>query len=642
MSDQRLLALPQNIKSILWDMDGVLIDSIELDFRVCTPLLQRHGKTNATVSAEDVRRNFHLSPDDFWVELLKIAGVTLGADDQKALLEEYEAARREETYKLNPHILDILQAERGRDLKQAVVSNNKQADIIAILKACGIDGFFDVIVGNDIPNVRKKPEPDPYLEAARQLGVDPSDCAVVEDSLAGAQSGSTAGCYVIGVATGGTPAEALAEAGNTAVVYSQFGPISAELNDGVVTDKTIRTQNDFVSHMIEHIAWRMGVSPNVIWFNNDWEALGGCLGETIKSRAAHSAKSAALGMIDDGSAEVSIDLDADAEFVLTATPTIDLDFFLSSRCEQIASGKPLMDLLNGLARGLDARIEIKVWAFEDPHHTWEGVFRAVGICLGRMYMGKNNRDAEALQSPAEPPAPVPTHKQGVGTLSVDELTVTSAAIRRETAESVTRVRIEMSDSPSVNTEIETAPSIRTDGFEDVLAVFGKHAGLSIDLEYKETRLSSSHVVLEDTGIILGRALLRMMIARMEAFGANGAGSSIRTDMDIHSNDPQVGVSVEGRKFLKFASSDDGAGDLRKKLFIGHTIFTALRTEDLDDFLDGLAVGMQCSIMVHLRTIQDPQDTWHAMIARLGAAVRESLEVNQARKNLPPGVKATLI
>ena len=47
---------------------------------------------------------------------------------------------------------------------------------------------------------------------------------------------------------------------------------------GNVTSKRIKTSNDFVSHMIEHIAWRLGCSIDLEWESEDWESLGRALG----------------------------------------------------------------------------------------------------------------------------------------------------------------------------------------------------------------------------------------------------------------------------------------------------------------------------------------------------------------------------
>jgi beta-phosphoglucomutase-like phosphatase (HAD superfamily) len=58
------------------------------------------------------------------------------------------------------------------------------------------EGLFTTVVTGDAVE-RGKPHPDPYLEAARLLGVDPADCLAIEDSDTGARSAESAGCAVL-------------------------------------------------------------------------------------------------------------------------------------------------------------------------------------------------------------------------------------------------------------------------------------------------------------------------------------------------------------------------------------------------------------------------------------------------------------
>ncbi len=86
------------------------------------------------------------------------------------------------------------------------------------------------------------------------------------------------------------------------------------------------------------------------WSNTQWELLGDTLGAQIRSFRPRCPSAAALGMIDDGSAEVLIDLDKNGELAISAGATIDLEWFLSLRCEQLSSGRHLVDLLSGLGQ----------------------------------------------------------------------------------------------------------------------------------------------------------------------------------------------------------------------------------------------------------------------------------------------------
>ena len=80
----------------------------------------------------------------------------------------------------------------------AVASNGRRHDVHGLLQRVGIIDLFDAIV--TIEDVKRgKPAPDPYLLAARWLGVDAVDVLVLEDSSPGAAAGRAAGCTVIGV-----------------------------------------------------------------------------------------------------------------------------------------------------------------------------------------------------------------------------------------------------------------------------------------------------------------------------------------------------------------------------------------------------------------------------------------------------------
>ena len=71
------------------------------------------------------------------------------------------------------------------------------AVMVAALDDLGRDIFVTTVAGDDLP--RTKPHPDPYLEAARRLGVGVRECVVLEDSPTGAQAGVASGAYVVAV-----------------------------------------------------------------------------------------------------------------------------------------------------------------------------------------------------------------------------------------------------------------------------------------------------------------------------------------------------------------------------------------------------------------------------------------------------------
>lgn len=218
----------------------------------------------------------------------------------------------------------------------------------------------------------------------------------------------------------------------------------------------------------------------------------------------------------------------------------------------------------------------------------------------------------------------------------------AAVVERHTAESEITVRMRRGQGGSVNAAFDVAKSVDVSHFANLLDVFCTAADLHLDVSFRATKLASSHVVLEDTGLAMGMGLFEMLRARMEQVGANGAGSSLQTVEQFRTAGVSAAVSIEGRKYVKYLGVK-GADDFRWRYVLGHAAFGGVRTEDIDDFIDALAGGMRGSFFLHeRRTYPNPADYWHAQIEALGRAVAEAFAKNEARRGLPPGVKATLL
>jgi HAD superfamily hydrolase (TIGR01509 family) len=631
--------LGDRTKAILWDMDGVLLDTLGLDVTVCNDLVQQYFGNQVVLSKEFIRSIFAYHPPEFWRMILTFVEKNFEMPGALQFLDEifpkYNKIRNNTVFRPNPGIIEILKSAKEQGINCAVVSNNPTQDVRQIISQAGLFNYFDHIIGNDIKKLQKKPAPDTYLLAAELLGVAPEKCIVVEDSLLGAEAGHAAGCFTIGVCTGSANFNSLASCPWTDCVYTSFEPNRIVLNFGQVTNKKVVTPNDFVSHMVEHIAWRLGCEIDLFWNSNDWRTLGYFSGKTIKQFEALQSKGTALGMIDDGSAEVYIDLSASAGVQFDSVQAIDLDWFMSLRCEQLSSGAPLVELLQGMAVGLDGLFRIRVCNLDDPHHTWEGIFRAIGIALNSIFAEKP-RHPHLLFSPS------PEEKNaGSGDISVLTRSVDLCRIIRKTAESEVTLVVDFSKKTPFHCRFNVSDSIHVEKFCELICLFAESAGCSINVDFNATVLSSSHVVMEDTALVLGRALKEILILRMQTYGVNAAGSSIESPEDFFTQPIRVGVSVEGRKIWKMIPFDGDFSSLQKTFIIGQNVSEDLFSEDLDDFIDGLSGGLGCSIVVHFKERPDPDTGWKMIFQNLGKAIKMAFEVNRYRKGVPPGVKATL-
>lgn len=639
------LDVPDGTRALLLDMDGVLIDTLAMDYELVDDLLRPHA--DVSVPREIIRRYFPHSLPDFWRLIGEAVGLELTDQALADIVARHEKERRQAVPVVHRGVPELLRDARSRGLRVAVVSNNPQVDVEQMLTAAGLFADVDLVVGNDEPGMQKKPAPDPYRAAAARLDCPPERCVAVEDSPLGLQSASAAGCHTIGVATGAASFVELADSGYANFCYTHLGQRVVRLGRDGITNKVLDTPNDFVSHMVEHIAWRLGCSIELRWTSDDWVALGRALGEQIGRMPRLVESAAALGMIDDGSAEVRLRTASPGGASFTSSGQVDLEWFLSVRCEQLSHGTPLVDMLDALGRAAGLDVAVTVGSFEDPHHTWEGVYRAVGIALDRMHNPSVPEPATTAPSggvagSTAAAAPAATREVERG-WHVHSVSTTAARLRRETAESVVTVDVSMvgdSGEPGAEVSIEVADSVSVTGLAGLLDEYARAAGLRLTVGFSASRLSSSHVVTEDVGLGLGRALRGMAIERMSELGIYGAGSNVRAVDDV--NRPvRVGLSMEGRKFWKYVPFGGDYAAFRRTFLIGHTLRGDLFSEDLDDFIDGFAGGLQASVMVHVADGVGAEQGWPLVFSSLGEATREFLSVNPYRRALAPGVKATL-
>ncbi len=635
------LDIPEGTAALLFDLDGVLLDSLSLDYEIVGKLLQEELNSVVEVPRSVIRENFPHAIPDFWRKISGACALGLTPEAISRLADKHESHRRIATIAVHNGIPEIIDAARVQGIPIGVVSNNPHNEIRETLAGAGL--VADVIVGNDEPGLRRKPAPDTYKEAATRLGLQPSVCVAVEDSLLGTEAASTAGCYTVAVATGANSFSELSESPHVSRCYTSFTRCYVSLGRAGVMSKTLSSPNEFVSHMIEHIAWRLGCSIDLSWTNDDWRGLGLALGREVRKLPIRQEAARTIGMIDDGSAEIHVATTSSGGAVLTASRQVDLEWFLSSRAEQLSNGKPLVEVLQGLGAGGDLDLKILVASFEDPHHTWEGVFRGVGIALDTMFneqpVAPTPPGNEGTESPAKP-LPETGQRAVERGWTVQRVSEWGASLERRTAESVVRVNLRLG-APSVRCTINVASSINVAGMVDLLAEFAEGAALQLDVTYEAIRLSSSHVVTEDIGMTLGRALRYVAIERMEKFGIHGAGSSIK-DPNAGTYQPiRVGISMEGRKFWKYVPMSQDYAEFRKIFLVGHTLANGLYSEDLDDFVDGLAGGLESSIIIHVDNNTDPVAGWPMLFRGLGEAMAGLLAVNPHRLSLAPGVKATL-
>ena len=173
-------------------MDGTLVDTEPLWIEVEHEIAARHGATWSHEQAMQLVGNDLLDSGAF---IRREMGLEHSPAEVVEMLLDgvVERVRREVPWR--PGARELLGALRAAGLPLALVTMSWRRFVEPVLGELG-EGAFDVVVTGDEVS-RGKPHPEPYLAAARALGVDPADCVAIEDSGTGAASAEAAGCSVL-------------------------------------------------------------------------------------------------------------------------------------------------------------------------------------------------------------------------------------------------------------------------------------------------------------------------------------------------------------------------------------------------------------------------------------------------------------
>lgn len=180
-------------QAVLWDMDGTLVDSEPYWIAAETELIASYG---GTWTHEDALQVVGLG-------LLDSAGIirSRGVDMEPQAIVDHltaEVIRRTQTsgVPFRPGARELLLGLRDAGVKTALVTMSLHRMARAVVDLIDFPAFDLIVAGDDVE--RPKPFPDPYLQAARALGVDIRDCVALEDSPNGLRSAIASGATALG------------------------------------------------------------------------------------------------------------------------------------------------------------------------------------------------------------------------------------------------------------------------------------------------------------------------------------------------------------------------------------------------------------------------------------------------------------
>jgi HAD superfamily hydrolase (TIGR01509 family) len=183
------------IKALIFDMDGLLIDSESLAAQAMDVFLARYGmKRRADVQPRLLGRRL---PDAIAI-VREAYAIDHPLDGLIAEYGELRMATLRGAVKPMPGAIEIIAFGRSANLRIALATSGMRTHATLSMQETGITGLFDAeVTGDEVEH--GKPAPDLFLAAAMRLGVEPQHCVVFEDAPNGVVAGKAAGMIVAAI-----------------------------------------------------------------------------------------------------------------------------------------------------------------------------------------------------------------------------------------------------------------------------------------------------------------------------------------------------------------------------------------------------------------------------------------------------------
>ena len=180
------------IEAVLWDIDGTLLDSEPHHFNSLVAVCEAHGQT---LAKSEYDRLLGRSIAEVYAMLNAVQPLPLDLPELAAACTDYYVTHVADV-PARTGALEKVAELAGRGILQACVSNSTRRVVEANMGVIAMPEALRFGLSRD-DVTRGKPHPEPYLRAAKRLGVQPSACLVVEDSPIGARSAKSAGMITV-------------------------------------------------------------------------------------------------------------------------------------------------------------------------------------------------------------------------------------------------------------------------------------------------------------------------------------------------------------------------------------------------------------------------------------------------------------
>ena len=185
----------EQVKGIIFDLDGTLVDSMWVWREIDEEFLEPYG----VEIPDDLQKEIEgMSFTETAHYFKKAFSLPMSVEELKTLWNRMAYEKYSLEVPLKDGVLDFLRYLKEENLKVGIATSNSKELLMAALESLGIKDYFHVVLtGCEVG--RGKPFPDIYLKVASELQVDPKDCLVFEDLPAGIRAGKSAGMRVCAI-----------------------------------------------------------------------------------------------------------------------------------------------------------------------------------------------------------------------------------------------------------------------------------------------------------------------------------------------------------------------------------------------------------------------------------------------------------
>jgi beta-phosphoglucomutase family hydrolase len=210
--------------AIIFDMDGTLVETTEADFKAWQRVFRDHGRE---LSFEDYFPLLGRKSQDVVQHVLNLKGEE-AQENMRRKMYYFEEFVEDNSLAILPGAGQFLGELKAAGIPMGLATSSRQPKMRLVLEKTGLFPFFNTIVTGEMVE-KGKPSPDIFLLTAQRMGIQPSDCVVLEDAVHGITAARTAGMKSVAIVS----THEASQLNEAHLVINSYSELSLEILKGL-------------------------------------------------------------------------------------------------------------------------------------------------------------------------------------------------------------------------------------------------------------------------------------------------------------------------------------------------------------------------------------------------------------------------